>query len=103
LIRGDIRTAEKWGTYATAFGETNRLIAHIDQVILLALMDHPQARAMSEFLGRHMEWLREQGVPHVQASAGIAIAQLLGAAPMLRALPQMETALSLLADQNIEI
>jgi hypothetical protein len=82
------------GHYATRFAQTNRLIAHVDQAVVLVLMDAPAAEGATEFLGRHITWLEEQGVPDVRADAHIAIDVLLRASRPVRCLPETERAVA---------
>jgi hypothetical protein len=102
LIRGKVHRAAEWITYTTAFADTNRVIAHIDDVVLLCLMGSEHAQEMAAFLGRHMDWLEGEDVPHVRGDAGIALRQLLDASIHLRQQPQTPAAIALLTAEGLD-
>lgn len=97
LVVGDIRRANEWGTYAITFAGSNRLIALVDQVVVLALMADPQTDEMAGFLERHIEWLESQGLVRPKADARAALALLLRSSRAVRRQPETTRAIELLA------
>jgi hypothetical protein len=70
-----MRRADQWSTYATRFRDTNQLVACLDQVVVLALTEHPQAKGWHESTTKHREWLEEQGIP-ANLDAAVAVRDL---------------------------
>jgi tetratricopeptide (TPR) repeat protein len=77
LLRGDMRKASEWANYATRFGETNRLISYLDEIAVMALLDHPQTAEWVGHCIEHRHWLDERGVPGTDADAAAAVNALL--------------------------
>jgi tetratricopeptide (TPR) repeat protein len=101
LIVGDIRRADDWGTYATRLPETNRLIGHLDQAIVLALINDPDADDLASFLSAHARWLSDHGIPNVQEDLRTALIEFLDAAAASWSAEQLAPAVRLLYAHGI--
>lgn len=89
LLRGDIRSADRWSVYATRFAQTNRLIAHLDQLVVLGLMKHPDAEQWADVTARHLDWLEEHGLP-VTKDAALAVRDLFTEIKYLDTQPELQ-------------
>lgn len=76
LLRGDIRAADRWTEFATQFADTNRVVAHVDQVAILALLKDPRVAASVAHCRDHLAWLVETGCVNAPAEAAVAASLL---------------------------